>query len=116
MEISTLETVVFEQRELFAKDDASVPRSVDFNKYIETEQIVIISGVRRSGKSTLLRQFASHFTDYRYLNFDDERLIRFEVDDFAGLMLSANKNDVRKSKDTCRISERNLVTKMWRKY
>src|SRR5690606_21018770 len=55
--------------------------------YIDTEQIVVISGVRRSGKSTLLRQFASYFTDYRYLNFDDERLIRFEVEDFSNLML-----------------------------
>ena len=87
MDISTLETVVFEQKEFFSKEDTSVPRSVNINNYIETEQIVVISGVRRSGKSTLLRQFASHFVDYRYLNFDDERLIRFEVDDFANLML-----------------------------
>src|SRR5690606_299624 len=29
----------------------------------------------------------SYFTDYRYLNFDDERLIRFEVEDFSNLML-----------------------------
>ena len=87
MNISLLETVVFEQKDFFSKEDLSVPRSVNFNEYIETEQIIVISGVRRSGKSTLLRQFASHFSDYRYLNFDDERLIRFEVDDFADLML-----------------------------
>ena len=87
MDISTLETVVFEQKEFFSKEDTSIPRIVDFNEYIKTEQITIISGVRRSGKSTLLRQFASYFKEYRYLNFDDERLVRFEVDDFANLML-----------------------------
>jgi predicted AAA+ superfamily ATPase len=87
MNISVLEMVVLEQKELFTKEDTSILRAIHFDKYIDTEQIVVISGVRRSGKSTLLRQFASYFTDYRYLNFDDERLIRFEVDDFANLML-----------------------------
>ena len=87
MEISILETVVFEQKELFSQADTSIPRSVNYKEYVDTEQIVVISGVRRSGKSTLLRQFASHFSDYRYLNFDDERLIRFDIDDFANLML-----------------------------
>jgi hypothetical protein len=35
----------------------------------------------------LLRQFAEHFEEYRYLNFEDERLVNFEVGDFANLML-----------------------------
>lgn len=87
MDLSTLEAVVFEQKVLFAKEDTSILRAVNQDEYIDSEQIVVISGVRRSGKSTLLRQFASRFDNYRYLNFDDERLIRFEVDDFANLML-----------------------------
>lgn len=87
MDLSTLEAVVFEQKALFAKEDTSILRAVNQDEYIDSEQIVVISGVRRSGKSTLLRQFASRFDNYRYLNFDDERLIRFEVDDFANLML-----------------------------
>jgi predicted AAA+ superfamily ATPase len=87
MNLLTLETVVFEQKELFLKEDRTIPRNINFNQYIDTELIIVISGVRRTGKSTLLRQFASHYTDFRYLNFDDERLISFEVDDFANLML-----------------------------
>jgi predicted AAA+ superfamily ATPase len=87
MNLLTLETIVFEQKELFSKEDKSIPRNINFKNYIDTELIIVISGVRRTGKSTLLRQFASHYTDFRYLNFDDERLISFEVDDFADLML-----------------------------
>jgi predicted AAA+ superfamily ATPase len=87
MDLSTLEMVVFEQKELFSKANITVPRSINYDEYIKTEQIVVISGVRRAGKSTLLQQFSSYYDDYRYLNFDDERLIRFEVDDFSNLMM-----------------------------
>lgn len=46
-------------------------------------EITVISGVRRCGKSTLLHEIRSKNTekDY-YFNFDDERLINFKVDDF----------------------------------
>ncbi len=52
----------------------------------EGKETVIISGVRRCGKSTLLQEIRSQNTerDY-YLNFDDERLINFSVDDFQHL-------------------------------
>lgn len=46
-------------------------------------EIVVISGVRRCGKSTLLNEIRSKNKeqDY-YLNFDDERLVHFTLDDF----------------------------------
>lgn len=49
--------------------------------------ILIISGLRRSGKSTIQRtiQHVREESDY-YLNFDDERLIHFNVDDFQMLL------------------------------
>jgi len=55
------------------------------------QQIVVISGVRRCGKSTLLRQFATRYDQYYYINFDDERLINFTVDNFSELMLCFRK-------------------------
>ena len=50
---------------------------------LKGEDIVVISGIRRCGKSTLLHQIRSESNekDY-YLNFDDERLLNFKVDDF----------------------------------
>ncbi len=53
------------------------------NCLIESPQIIILSGLRRCGKSTLLGQIraASKQSEY-YINFDDDRLINFELADF----------------------------------
>ena len=59
------------QREVFEK----------LVEYIKTPFIVIISGIRRAGKSTLLYQLQQKYSGY-YLNFDDERLVNFTVADF----------------------------------
>jgi len=56
------------------------------NKFKDTPIIVIISGIRRSGKSTLMHQIRSEFQeDTYYVNFDDERFVDFTVDDFQTL-------------------------------
>lgn len=53
--------------------------------------IIILSGIRRSGKSTIQRmlQFellkTSSSSDY-YFNFDDERLVKFQLSDFQTLL------------------------------
>jgi len=48
----------------------------------------IVKGIRRCGKSTLLKQIVkSKFTDnFYYFNFDDERLVAFKTADFQALM------------------------------
>ncbi len=53
----------------------------------DTPSIMIISGIRRSGKSTIQRflQLDLANSDY-YLNFDDERLFQFQVEDFQMLL------------------------------
>ena len=59
----------------------------DFPESLVTSiEIAVISGIRRCGKSTLLHQIRSsyHEKDY-FMNFDDERLINFRVEDFQVL-------------------------------
>jgi len=85
--VNNLDNIILDQQELFESKKDWIKRDIDFNKYIKTSHITLISGIRRSGKSTLLRQFADHYKDYHYVNFDDERLINFTVHDFADLML-----------------------------
>jgi hypothetical protein len=86
-----LEELILDQKEMFLSRDPGTTRQVDFERYLEHEQIVVISGIRRSGKSTLMRQFAGRVPDFYYINFDDERLIGFELDDFSRLMVAFHK-------------------------
>lgn len=60
-------------------------------RFINDPTIIILSGIRRSGKSTIQRMLqlelsqAKDPADY-YFNFDDERLVKFQVSDFQMLM------------------------------
>lgn len=45
--------------------------------WLDRPEIIIIKGVRRSGKSTILKQVASRLKKAVYVNFDDYRLLPF---------------------------------------
>jgi len=47
--------------------------------------IKIISGIRRSGKSTLLMQLLNKTNNFNFLSFEDPRLASFDVNDFFKL-------------------------------
>ena len=75
-----LKHIIFDQRE---KDISQmIERDIDIS-LVNSPEVLVISGIRRCGKSVLLQQIRSQQTeqDY-YMNFDDERLINFKVDDF----------------------------------
>jgi predicted AAA+ superfamily ATPase len=89
--LSLIEEVISDQLEYFRKKDIGVIRHIDFSRYLKSKQITVISGIRRSGKSTLLSQFAREYRRYYYINFDDERLVNFSVGDFNTLMIALQK-------------------------
>lgn len=87
MEITQLEEIISDQLSVFQKKEQGFERNVNFQKFTDSKQVTVISGVRRSGKSTLLRQFSEKLPNFYYINFDDERLINFTVSDFNNLII-----------------------------
>ena len=75
-----LREVMFDQREVFNRQKELIERDIDYERYIRTGQVGIISGIRRCGKSSLLYLFKQkmHLDEpaYCYFNFDDERIMR----------------------------------------
>jgi uncharacterized protein len=61
-------------------------RIEDIKKWIDHDnRILILTGLRRSGKSTLLKQIMHGTKKYCYVNFEDERFIDFEAKHFEQL-------------------------------
>jgi predicted AAA+ superfamily ATPase len=84
-----IKQVIDSQRERLSGMDPGLRR--DFSDYQElTSHAVIVSGVRRCGKSTLLRQIYKSYPDHSiYLNFEDPRLAGFDLSDFNRMHESA---------------------------
>ena len=81
-----LAAAVAGQRKSLAKNITLTPReSLDHFKPSSTH-IEVITGIRRSGKSTIMRQLIAATTfDFAYLNFEDPRIFGFEISDFPKL-------------------------------
>ncbi len=76
-----LKMVLFDQRKL-EWNTRYVRRNLPAS-YLSSPEIVVISGIRRCGKSTLLQQIRAEQSEKDYfINFDDERLVQFTVEDF----------------------------------
>src|SRR3989344_4135119 len=51
-------------------------------QWLNDNRVIILTGVRRCGKSTLLKQLMSRTKQWSYINFEDERLLDFRAQDF----------------------------------
>src|SRR3989344_5712566 len=68
------------------KEILSANKSIDREKLEEVKILdsfaIIVSGVRRCGKSTLLRQIIKKVKNFYYFNFEDPIAVGFELSDF----------------------------------
>lgn len=82
-----LKQILADQRSAILKKDFGIPRTIlqSLERKTKLPHVVAITGIRRCGKSTLLRQIIRtyyHDQDFYYLTFEDERLFGFQARDF----------------------------------
>lgn len=85
MDKNIIRNTVLDQRESFEKKDGFIERNIS-KSFLMAKKISVISGIRRSGKSTLLKQISKDYKNYAYLNFEDERMLDFTYRDFNSLL------------------------------
>ncbi|MEM0466661.1 MAG: ATP-binding protein [Candidatus Thermoplasmatota archaeon] len=83
---------VFRQVVIQQKNDSVLPGETvlrenidDIVSWFKDPRILILTGLRRSGKSTLLKQLIHQNKNMCYVNFDDERFLEFNAKDFEQL-------------------------------
>ena len=87
-----LYAVLFDQQKDFEKQIPTVKRelAVEAIKLRALEMPIIVTGVRRCGKSFLLKLIKDEldlkYNEYLYVNFNDERFINFIVEDYQKIM------------------------------
>lgn len=84
---STLLRVVADQRDALLRRPVGVERDLlsIVASYIPLPHVIVIGGLRRCGKSTLMRQVIHEYykdDDFHYITFEDERLLQFTTNDF----------------------------------
>lgn len=74
------------QKRVLAKDIGLINRDVLETFKPSSSHVEVISGIRRSGKSTLMRQIVKKYSGkVAYFNFEDSRVFGFAVSDFSKL-------------------------------
>ncbi|TSA11174.1 MAG: ATP-binding protein [Deltaproteobacteria bacterium] len=95
MEKYKLRELIIEHKERFLLKGGLIRREVqdDIARYLEHKEIILITGVRRGGKSSLMKLICDDIisgfnvpsSNILYLNFEDERFVDFSVKDFEPL-------------------------------
>jgi len=77
-----LKQIILTQQEWLVPEAGEIPRE-QFERFLSLPPFTyILTGARRSGKSTLLKQVMRHYGSLNYLNLEDSRCAGFETTDF----------------------------------
>jgi Predicted ATPase (AAA+ superfamily) len=95
METHLLKSLIIFQKERFLSEKKLIKREIlaDVLKFLSGREVIFITGIRRSGKSSLLYLIAKELLEkgnvgkpnILFINFEDERFINFTYEDFDKL-------------------------------
>ena len=87
LNVQDLRRIVIKQKEEIEKVDGTLKREVlkEILNWFKDNRVIILTGIRRCGKSTILRQIMKEKKNYCYVNFEDERFLDFKAQDFESL-------------------------------
>jgi len=86
MEKNKLKETLLDQQVLFNQIEEIVDREVNLEDYMKGNEIVVITGIRRCGKSSLLKIISKKLKEkFIYINFDDIRFTNFEIKNFEDI-------------------------------
>ena len=92
MNSEILKQVIADQKIMIARKSRGIPRIANLEMHLKSDLMTVISGVRRSGKSTLTLQLADKYPSFHYITFDDERLMNFSINDFNDMMIEMKRS------------------------
>lgn len=95
MRQSDIELVAKSQKQALMEADSGMPREALAGLVDVPGRAMIVSGIRRCGKSTLLAQFLKQREKFLYFNFEDIRLAEFELRDFILLDNVVNQSGLK---------------------
>ncbi len=81
-----IKRIVTLQKEELKNKELGIKRDLLTKISLNTSHAIILTGIRRCGKSTLLRQLMKKVSVFNYLNFEDPRAEKFELNDFEKLI------------------------------
>lgn len=77
-----LKSILYSQQEWLVQEQKEIPRE-QLERFSSLSPFAyLLTGVRRSGKSTLIKQLMRRYHSVNYLNLEDSRIAGFEVSDF----------------------------------
>lgn len=85
MNANSLKQVIIDQKEIFNNRENIIERDISCT-FVSSKKISVVTGIRRCGKSTLMKLISRNYKNYCYLNFEDERLIDFSFADFNNML------------------------------
>ncbi len=104
----TIHEVISNQTDVFFKEKP-IERLIELPS--KTNRIIVISGIRRCGKSTLLKQKFLNENNALYINFEDPRLVGFDLNDFGRL-----ENILTEQNKECLLLDEVQVIEKWELY